>query len=107
MALFPIKIPKFKIKKKSKTASSPKKKRKKKAIRIFKLIRKNQQKKTDKQLIRTDAQKVALQKQEAEMSAEFYVEATEVMGPTVYNEGYMKKAAVYRNLRRFGFDLSN
>lgn len=101
MALFPIQIPKFKLKlkKKKKTNTASPKKKKKKAVRIFKLIRKNQQKKNDKQLIRTDAQKLALEKQEAEMSPEFFVEASEAMGPTVYNEGYMKKAAVYRTLR--------
>ena len=96
MALFPIKIPK--LKKKTNTASS-KKKKKKKAIRIFKLIRKNERKKSDKRLIRIDAQKLALEKQESEMASEFCIEASEVAGPTVYNEGYMKKAAVYRNLR--------
>ncbi len=99
MALFPIKIPKLKLKKKKKSNTASPKKKKKKAVRIFKLLKRNQQKKSDKQLIQAEAKESALQKQEEEMSAEIYVDASEAMGPTIYNEGYMKKAAVYRNLR--------
>ena len=103
MALFPIKLPKIKLKKKNKSTiasqKEKKKAKKKKNIRIFKLVRRNQQKKTDKQLVRAEAKDTALQKQEEEMSPEIYVDEAEALGPTVYNEGYMKKAAFFRNLR--------
>lgn len=99
MALFPIKLPKIKIKKKKKSTTASPKPKKKKTVRIFKLVRKNQQKKTDKQLIRAEAKEVSLQKQEEDMSPEIFVEEAEALGPTVYNDGYMKKAAFYRNLR--------
>lgn len=94
MALFPIKIRKKKKKKKTNTASP-----KKKPVQIFKLLRQNARKKSDKQLVRAEAKQAALEKQEAELSPELYVDAEEVMGPTIYNEGYLKKAAIYRNLR--------
>lgn len=75
------------------------KKNKQKPIRIPKLFRKNAQKKSDKQLIRDEQRQLALEKQTAELSPELYVDAEEAMGPTIYNEGYLKKAAIYRNLR--------
>lgn len=99
MALFPIKLPQFKLKKKKKSNTASPKKKKKRMVRILKLLKRNQQKKNDKQLVHTEAKQAALLKQEAEMSTEIFVEPAEVMEPTVYNEGYRKKAAVYRNLR--------
>lgn len=106
MALFPIKLPKLKLKKpavpqkkKKNTNTASLKKKKKKSVRIFKLLHRNQQKKTDKQLVRAEAQETSLQKQEEKMSPDIYVDEAEALGPTVYNEGYMKKAAFYRNLR--------
>ncbi|MBQ7827284.1 MAG: hypothetical protein IJ386_03365, partial [Clostridia bacterium] len=71
-----------------------------KQVRVKRLFRKKTpQKKREQAALQTQKREKALQEQEASYSNERYVSPEEALGPVIYNERYLKKAAVYRYLR--------
>lgn len=71
-----------------------------KDVRVKRLFKgKTPQKKREQSALKVQKQEKALQKKEETYSSERYVSAEEALGPTVYNERYLKKAAIYRYIR--------
>lgn len=71
-----------------------------KDVRIKRLFRgKTPQKKRERKALQLEKQEKSLQKQEESYSNERFVSAEEALGPTIYNERYLKKAAIYRYFR--------
>lgn len=71
-----------------------------KDVRVKRLYKgKTPQKKREQSALKVQRQEKALQKKEETYSNERYVSAEEALGPTVYNEHYLKKASIYRYIR--------
>ena len=88
--------------KKKKNASDKPAKPKKpaKSVRIKRLVRgKTPQKKREQTALQERKREKNLQEQEESYLSERFVSAEEALGPKIYNERYLKKAAIYRYFR--------
>lgn len=73
---------------------------KNKSISIKRLLRaKFSPKKREKQVRRQEKERNTLEKREAALSSDLYITSEEALGPTVYNDLYLKKAGAYRVCR--------
>ncbi len=71
-----------------------------KLVKVKKLFRgKTPQKKREQTALQEDRRQRALEAKEEIYSNERYADPEEALGPTVYNERYLKRAAVFRYLR--------
>ncbi len=86
---------------KKKSAHTPAKvKKPAKNVRVKRLFRsKSPQKKREQTALQEQKREKSLQKREESYSSERYVSPEEALGPVIYNERYLKKAAIYRYLR--------
>lgn len=74
--------------------------KKTKNVRINRLIKdKSVQKAREKAALEAQEEQSALAKQEQELSADLFISPEEALGPTVYNERYLKTAGIYRCVR--------
>lgn len=74
--------------------------KKSKNVRVNRLMKdKSVQKAREKAAHKAEAEQYALEKQEQELSTDLFISSEEALGPTIYNERYLKTAGIYRYLR--------